>query len=79
MRRQLAKQGFRVRKFGRLGIIRVIDNREAGLCIATHQLIKSMEFIIQVGAVPPYVLGHLKLPARDISQEVPGAACFWRH
>lgn len=36
VRRGLKEQGFRVRKFGRLGLLRVIDNKPQGLCIATH-------------------------------------------
>ena len=32
----LMNQGFKVRKFGRLGLLRVIDNKPQGLCIATH-------------------------------------------
>ena len=40
VRKWLVEEGFKVRKFSRLGLLRVTDNKPAGLCIATHQLIK---------------------------------------
>ena len=44
----LKDQGFKVRKFGRLGLLRVTDNKAAGACIATHGVIKDLEYVIQV-------------------------------
>ena len=46
VRTWLKEEGFKVRKLGHLGLIRVIDNKAQGKCIATHQLIKDQQYII---------------------------------
>ncbi|TNV79132.1 hypothetical protein FGO68_gene6818 [Halteria grandinella] len=46
-RKFLGALGFKVRKFHRLGLIRVIDNKLQGLCIATQPIIKNAEYMIQ--------------------------------
>ena len=48
MRTWLKEEGFTVRKLRRLGLLRVVDNKAKGACIATHPVIKDQTYLIQV-------------------------------
>lgn len=48
MRKLLVDEGYKVRKFGRFGVLRITENKARGLCIATHPLIKDKLYVIQV-------------------------------